>query len=95
MTVLGHSKDCIFQRADVIPPYSYSVSEPSTTLGPGRSDPGMAQRITIPPREKPSFCFEGMKESGSEGVDELVVRESNKGGYFDGVDCVCIISALR
>jgi len=27
-----------------------------------------------------------MKESGSEGLEELV-RESKKGGYFDGVDC--------
>jgi Cys-Gly metallodipeptidase DUG1 len=35
-------------------------------------------------------CFEGMEESGSEGLDELVQRESLKGGYFDGVDCVCI-----
>ena len=34
------------------------------------------------------FCFEGVKESGSEGLDEFVVRESKKGGYFDGVDCV-------
>ena len=29
-----------------------------------------------------------MKESGSEGLDEFVVRESKKGGYFDGMDCV-------
>lgn len=36
-----------------------------------------------------------MEESGSEGLDELVVRESKKGGYFDGVDCVCIVSALQ
>ncbi|KDR77094.1 hypothetical protein GALMADRAFT_66148 [Galerina marginata CBS 339.88] len=35
-------------------------------------------------------CFEGMEESGSEGLDELVQRESLKGGYFDGVECVCI-----
>jgi len=35
-------------------------------------------------------CFEGMEESGSEGLDELVQRESLKRGYFDGVDCVCI-----
>ncbi|KAF8895856.1 hypothetical protein CPB84DRAFT_1848192 [Gymnopilus junonius] len=34
--------------------------------------------------------FEGMEESGSEGLDELVQRESLKGGYFEGVDCVCI-----
>lgn len=35
-------------------------------------------------------CFEGMEESGSEGLDELVQRESLKGGYFEGVECVCI-----
>ena len=36
-------------------------------------------------------CFEGMEESGSEGLDDLVRRESGKGGYFEGVDCVCIV----
>ncbi|KAF9260749.1 Zn-dependent exopeptidase [Marasmius fiardii PR-910] len=36
------------------------------------------------------FCFEGMEESGSEGLDPLVVRESKPGGWFEGVDCVCI-----
>ncbi|KAK2460830.1 hypothetical protein APHAL10511_007300 [Amanita phalloides] len=36
------------------------------------------------------FCFEGMEESGSEGLDKLVQREANPGGWFDGVDCVCI-----
>ncbi|TFK32085.1 hypothetical protein BDQ12DRAFT_617664 [Crucibulum laeve] len=36
------------------------------------------------------LCFEGMEESGSEGLDELVEKESKKGGYFDGVECVCI-----
>ncbi|TRM67091.1 hypothetical protein BD626DRAFT_484722 [Schizophyllum amplum] len=36
------------------------------------------------------FCFEGMEESGSEGLDDLVIRESKPGGYFEGVDCVCI-----
>lgn len=40
------------------------------------------------------FCFEGMEESGSEGLDELIVKEVGKGkdGWFDGVDCVCIVS---
>ncbi|TFK53202.1 CNDP dipeptidase [Heliocybe sulcata] len=38
------------------------------------------------------FCFEGMEESGSEGLDDLIVSETKKGkeGWFDGVDCVCI-----
>jgi hypothetical protein len=33
-----------------------------------------------------------MEESGSEGLDELVEAESKKGGYFEGVDCACIVS---
>ena len=39
-------------------------------------------------------CFEGMEESGSEGLDDLVRRESLKGGYFDGVECVCIVRPI-
>lgn len=40
------------------------------------------------------FCFEGMEESGSEGLDDLIVSEvkKGKGSWFDGVDCVCIVS---
>ncbi|KAK7046939.1 CNDP dipeptidase [Favolaschia claudopus] len=34
------------------------------------------------------FCFEGMEEMDSEGLDDLVVRERD--GWFKGVDCVCI-----
>jgi len=41
------------------------------------------------------FCFEEMEESGRQGLDELVRRESLKGGYFDGVDCVCIVSTTE
>jgi hypothetical protein len=33
-----------------------------------------------------------MEESGSEGLDDLVKKESQPGGWFDGVDCVCIVS---
>ncbi|ODV85460.1 hypothetical protein CANARDRAFT_28257 [[Candida] arabinofermentans NRRL YB-2248] len=33
-------------------------------------------------------CFEGMEESGSIGLDELVAAEAN--AYFKGVDTVCI-----
>ncbi|THH29488.1 hypothetical protein EUX98_g4686 [Antrodiella citrinella] len=38
------------------------------------------------------FCFEGMEESGSEGLDDLIASEAAKGqqGWFDGVDAVCI-----
>lgn len=34
------------------------------------------------------FCFEGMEESGSEGLEELVVKEAQ--GEFADVDAVCI-----
>lgn len=36
------------------------------------------------------MCFEGMEESGSEGLEELVVKESKPDGFFAGVDVVCI-----
>lgn len=34
------------------------------------------------------FCFEGLEESGSEGLDEIIMEESKK--YFAAADCVCI-----
>ena len=39
------------------------------------------------------FCFEGMEENGSEGLDDLIKSETAKGkeGWFGGVDCVCIV----
>lgn len=36
------------------------------------------------------FCFEGMEESGSEGLDALIINESKPGGWFYGTNCVCI-----
>ncbi|KAG8934839.1 hypothetical protein FRC03_009505 [Tulasnella sp. 419] len=36
------------------------------------------------------FCFEGMEESGSEGLDDLIKAEAGPGKYFHGVDAVCI-----
>ena len=42
------------------------------------------------------FVFEGMEESGSEGLDEYISRETAKGSqsYFHGVDAVCIVCAF-
>ena len=34
------------------------------------------------------MCFEGMEESGSEGLDDLIYAEADK--FFKGTDCVCI-----
>ena len=40
------------------------------------------------------FCFEGMEESGSEGLDEFIVSEVKKeNSWFKGVDAVCIVSS--
>lgn len=38
------------------------------------------------------FCFEGMEEVGSDGLDDLIRNEVKKGkeSWFYGVDCVCI-----
>ncbi|KLO15516.1 CNDP dipeptidase [Schizopora paradoxa] len=36
------------------------------------------------------FCFEGMEESGSEGLDDLIKSEVGKGKFFDGVEAICI-----
>lgn len=36
------------------------------------------------------FCFEGMEESGSVGLDGLIEKEIKDGSFFDGVDAACI-----
>ena len=43
------------------------------------------------------FVFEGMEESGSEGLDEYISSETAKGtgSYFHGVDAVCIVCPFR
>ncbi|CAL1717401.1 unnamed protein product [Somion occarium] len=49
-----------------------------------------ALRIELPVNLR--FCFEGLEEDGSQGLDDLIVTETSKGpqGWFHGVDCVCI-----
>ena len=36
------------------------------------------------------MCFEGMEEYGSEGLDEFIEKEAQKGGFFEKADAVCI-----
>ena len=48
-----------------------------------------AQGLELPVNLR--FCFEGMEESGSEGLDELIEKEAAEGEWFKGVDCVCIV----
>lgn len=43
-------------------------------------------KIDLPVNLK--MCFEGMEESGSEGLDDIVYAEASR--YFKNVDCVCI-----
>ena len=42
------------------------------------------------------FCFEGLEEDGSQGLDDVIKAEVAKGkeGWFHGVDCVCIVSYI-
>jgi Cys-Gly metallodipeptidase DUG1 len=40
------------------------------------------------------YCFEGMEESGSIGLDDIIKKEAEDGGWFHGVDAVCIVSRL-
>lgn len=39
------------------------------------------------------FCFEGMEESASQGLDQFIIDEAKKGeqSYFNGVDYMCIV----
>jgi Cys-Gly metallodipeptidase DUG1 len=39
------------------------------------------------------FCFEGMEESGSQGLNEYLATTDAK-EYFKGVTDVCIVSSL-
>ena len=36
------------------------------------------------------MCFEGMEESGSDGLDDFIHKEVQKGGFFESADAVCI-----
>jgi hypothetical protein len=36
-----------------------------------------------------------MEESGSEGLEELVKAEAGQGGYFEGIDCACIVRLIH
>ncbi|KAJ7021336.1 hypothetical protein C8F04DRAFT_269802 [Mycena alexandri] len=56
--------------------------------GPGA---GLARSAAVASDALPvnlRFCFDGMEENESEGLDELVEKERD--GWFKGVDCMCI-----
>lgn len=86
------------------PPFKLTYDKESGRLyGRGSSDdkgPVLAwinilqahHELSMPLPVNLRFCFEGMEESGSIGLNDLVVSEVGKGkdGWFDGLDCVCI-----
>jgi Cys-Gly metallodipeptidase DUG1 len=48
------------------------------------------QKLELPVNLR--FVFEGMEESGSEGLDDFINGEAqNLTGWFQDVDCVCIV----
>ncbi|KAK7040719.1 hypothetical protein VNI00_009625 [Paramarasmius palmivorus] len=82
-------------------PFTLTIQENEQLVGRGSSDDkgpvlGWLNVLQYHHQQKKELpvnlrcCFEGMEESGSEGLDDLVKRESKPGGWFDGVDCVCI-----
>ncbi|KAI9197443.1 uncharacterized protein BJ171DRAFT_519545 [Polychytrium aggregatum] len=46
------------------------------------------QKLNIDLPVNIKMCFEGMEESGSEGLDDIIYKEAKD--YFATVDCVCI-----
>jgi Cys-Gly metallodipeptidase DUG1 len=87
-------------------PFTLTISPGGQLIGRGSTDDKgpilgwlnvleahQALQLSLPVNLR--FCFEGMEESGSEGLDELIHSEVRKGklGWFDGVDCVCIVSS--
>ena len=80
-------------------PFKLTIAEDGRLIGRGASDDKgpvlgwllsiqahQALKIELPVNLR--FCFEGMEESGSEGLDELIIAEAGK--YFKTVDYVCI-----
>ncbi|KAJ1654488.1 hypothetical protein IWQ61_005588 [Dispira simplex] len=80
-------------------PFTLTEDEKGRLLGRGASDdkgPVLGWLCVIEAFQKTGldlpvnikFCFEGMEESGSVGLDQVIIREASD--YFKDVDCVCI-----
>ncbi|KAJ6473884.1 hypothetical protein C8R45DRAFT_794175, partial [Mycena sanguinolenta] len=98
-TVLIYGHFDVQPAAQATDPFVLTEEQDGRLVGRGSSDDkgpvlgwvGVLQWHHEQKKELPVnlvFCFEGMEENGSEGLDELVERERD--GWFKGVDCMCI-----
>ncbi|KLO05284.1 CNDP dipeptidase [Schizopora paradoxa] len=79
----------------------YNAQNPGELIGRGSTDdkgPVIGwinvleahKKLNLPLPVNLKFCFEGMEESGSEGLDDLIKNEATSGTFFRNVDAVCI-----
>jgi Cys-Gly metallodipeptidase DUG1 len=82
-------------------PFKLSVDDQGRMYGRGSTDDkgpvlGWLNAIQAHQEAKIDFpvnllmCFEGMEEYGSEGLEDFIVKECKKGGFFEHVDACCI-----
>ncbi|KAL9103412.1 MAG: hypothetical protein Q9163_001551 [Psora crenata] len=82
-------------------PFALSVDSEGRMYGRGSTDdkgPVLGWLNTIHAYQEAAMelpvnllmCFEGMEESGSEGLDEFIEKEARSGGFFEKADAVCI-----
>ncbi|KAL7754515.1 hypothetical protein RI367_000500 [Sorochytrium milnesiophthora] len=69
-------------------PWTLTEDDKGQMFGRGSTDDKAHQKLGLELPVNIKFCFEAMEESGSEGLDELIIAEAKK--YFANVDCVCI-----
>ena len=82
-------------------PFSLSVDDKGRMYGRGSTDdkgPVLGWLNAIQAHKEAGIdfpvnllmCFEGMEEYGSEGLDEFIEKEAQKGGFFEDAEAVCI-----
>ena len=82
-------------------PFTLSVDDKGRMYGRGSTDdkgPVLGWLNTIQAHKEAGIdfpvnllmCFEGMEETGSEGLEEFIQKEAKKGGFFEEADAICI-----
>ncbi|KAF2726301.1 CNDP dipeptidase [Polychaeton citri CBS 116435] len=82
-------------------PFELSVDDKDRMYGRGSTDdkgPVLGWVNVIEAHQKAGIefpvnllmCFEGMEEYGSEGLDDFIIKEAAKGGFFEDADACCI-----